>query len=169
MRTEYENFCRLLIEMLENEEAKENIDICKSQSEAAIKKLEKELQLKLPSDYKLYLRDYGQVDFYHHEIYGIPWNPDQTLGSRGIEGFLDTYLVVYGIGDGSLICLDTSKNNGDCPVILWDFDGTNEIISTSFGSFLLETFWNTLIEKKIDLRKYQHLKPSQKGWNHPSG
>lgn len=126
-----------------------------------INKAKKKLNVNLPADYIDFLSRYGAINFGSEEIYGIIstefYNssiPDAiwyTLKEREESSIPKNFIIIYESGYGELFCISTDYIDIDPPIKsfipgLELFEQPFEIISESFGSFLLEK-----IESEIKL------------------
>jgi hypothetical protein len=124
--------------------------------ETLILAAEKMLEVSFPPIYRRFLSEFGAGNFGPFEIYGVIhsdfWQsgvPDSiwyTLTERRDAGIPNRLVVIGGVGDGSLFCLDLDamNNEGESPVVMIE-PGLNpahgrqwETVASDFGSFLLE-------------------------------
>lgn len=115
---------------------------------------EQELNIVLPKDYKKFLTKYGCGNFGSEEIFGVGVKPIgipsviwATKQQRIAEPtFPLNFVVIYNVGLGEIICLDTSPMKKEiCSVISWKLGrahGEQNLgpIANSFSEFVLEKF-----------------------------
>ncbi|MEG0732838.1 MAG: SMI1/KNR4 family protein [Vagococcus sp.] len=124
-------------------------------SDLLLIKAEKELSVAFPSDYRLFLKEYGALSFGAEEFYGIVredfYNsrvPDgiwYTLTERKQVNMPKYLVVIYDTTMGELYCLNYNKlNKNNEPMVTSYFPGfdeeiqKHEVIAESFGDFLLD-------------------------------
>jgi hypothetical protein len=119
------------------------------------------LKVSFSGSYEQFHREYGWARFGHEHlspysalaigVYGlgsdIPTHLDlvkNTVAERTEnEPSLPSHLVpVMGDGGGNHYCLDTSKIEGECPIIFWDHEAdegqATKRVSQSFESWLIK-------------------------------
>ena len=123
------------------------------QSEALLKEAEHELSLKFPPSYRRFLTRYGCGDVAGLEVYGLLRDDFENSGvpdtvwvtkqQRKI-GLPDSLLVVSDSGDGSFFALDADNTSEDheYAVVRYGVNGLMEVVSESFGKFLLDELLN---------------------------
>lgn len=103
--------------------------------------VEQELGVRLPEEYKSFLRKYGIYEYAGGEIYGvtekmvdlgeIPCVIGATRNAQKIFALPKEYLVINHTGfEDEIVCLDT-KTGG----IYLIHQGTSELIADSFGEW----------------------------------
>ena len=127
-------------------------------SEEFITKLEARLAVKLPSSYKMFLRDYGFLGVEGLEFYG-EWERDRIGGGipsfvwatessreRGEIGHQEIRVMASGYGPNFVIDCSEKDDDGESPVYLVSVsvdENTGEIsynrkkVADSFGEFFL--------------------------------
>lgn len=112
-------------------------------SESQIENSMKALSVAFPESYKAFLSDFGGGDVGGEIIFGITNNEEDdiviaTQMERSVG--LPKNLVIIGFWNDTLVCLDTSKMNGEeCPVVEVNYDYSEiEVIADTFGKFLYE-------------------------------
>lgn len=128
--------------------AKEIIDMDATEFVGGVSKSEienamKTLSVTFPESYKAFLTDFGGGDAGGEIIFGITNNEENdiviaTKMERSVG--LPKNLIIIGFWNDTLVCLDTSKRNGEeCPVVEVNDDYTKiEVIAETFGKFLYE-------------------------------
>lgn len=106
--------------------------------EEKIKEGERELGLKLPEEYKEFLRQYGQGGIGGAEIIGVGKNKkllfvDETLKYRSYG--ISSKLVVVENCDEWIYCIDCD----DATVVEW-YDGEETLVFKDFETYLFERF-----------------------------
>ncbi|WP_080425503.1 SMI1/KNR4 family protein [Burkholderia ubonensis] len=99
----------------------EHADECRvygTRSEASVLDAEKILGVTFPGDYRAFVRDFGAVDFYGFEIYGVLGDQPSLESSvpscvwitqsERTRGLPADYLVIGSSGDGYTYALSTS-------------------------------------------------------------
>lgn len=125
-----------------------------------IDRAEAMLGLTFPTLYRRFLTEFGIGGFGSSEVYGIVENqlniiaqPDvvwNTLDARETPFFPREYIVIYGTGNGELMCLDIGKEPDKASVVAL-FPGVApheqfiETIASDFGEFVLQ-----LVKRAID-------------------
>jgi len=124
----------------------ENDDFTGPVDESRIEQIENMLDVTLPEDYKWFVRNFGHGGIAGVEILGvakteIPTCVRYTQRYREEHG-LPRSLIVIENCDEWVFCLDTSElNNGECPVIDWDYLGNVGVQRyKNFYTFLLDEF-----------------------------
>ena len=92
----------------------------KKHNQQRINEIQKALGVSLPKDYVYFLINYGELDLWGIEIYGTNMNPKHTERLRKLGSdpdYFPRYLVgIYEEGDGTSICIDTSRDN---KIVCW--------------------------------------------------
>ncbi|WP_035437986.1 SMI1/KNR4 family protein [Bacillus sp. UNC322MFChir4.1] len=122
-------------------EFEEERDFHGSVDESLINEIEKKLQCTFPESYRWFLKNYGGGG-----VLGIDLTCVGSLDNSPI--ILDTeayrkmdmpreYVVIWDLGE-YLYCLDTTNlENGECPVVTWDFVSKKTIFEAkNFYEFL---------------------------------
>lgn len=113
-----------------------------------IDNFEKELSLRLGSEYKNFLKEFGTLEIEYFEFYGI-YGDNKSLPSaihatkyarENIENFPKDLIVFYETGDGSFYCVKE-----DDSVFLCNYNRCNSI-RKSFKGFIFEKL-GTLIHE----------------------
>ncbi len=130
--------------------------------EQKVEAAEEILGLTFPPSYRRFLLDLGVGGFGSQEIYGI--TPGDLTGASVPNGIWYTLIkreraalpkelvVVYGVGDGELFCIDTGvRKDGECPVIAYQpgfpsSEQRREVVAEDFGALLLELVQRELLE-----------------------
>lgn len=86
-------------------------------SEDLVRQAEQKLNLKFPETYRQFLLEYGAGSFGAEQIYGVfkenfenSQTPDAvwfTLTTRREVEFPNSYIIIYGVGDGEVFCIKT--------------------------------------------------------------
>lgn len=122
--------------------------------ESLVVAAEEKLDVKFPSTYRRFLREYGAGSFGSEEIYGvidenfeesrIPNGIWYTLNERKRYKLPYHLVVIYEPGDGDIFCLDlNSVEKGEALVIAYNSayppeEQRKEVIAKDFGEFLLD-------------------------------
>lgn len=155
------------LDLIESNFTPEERDFCGNQSLTTIKKAENILDVKFPKSYKIFLEKYGCGGVGSLDIYGLikdeDFNP-KNIPFIAVPNAVWTTLqwhrdfnhplhliIISGVGDGSVYCLDTSQMDmeEECPVVLcpvgYDEMAPNlEVIAEDFGQFFL-----AMVQKQI--------------------
>lgn len=113
-----------------------------------VQKLENDLGVSLPQDYQAFLKDYGAIDFFGIEIYGltqIDYLKDTSIPStfwmtesERKQGLPSKYVVIGVSGDGTTYAIDTESME-IVGYSNYKFENNNFLkIFNSFNDFLLE-------------------------------
>jgi len=109
-------------------------------SDEKIEKIEIDLQVKLPNEYRAFLKEYGMLIGFGVEIFGYGKN-DIISVSRETKRFRDLGLeknhIVIQNCDEWIYCIKLSEELEKCPVISWDRGNTAPLeVSSSFNKYL---------------------------------
>ncbi|HVE45245.1 MAG TPA: SMI1/KNR4 family protein [Acidimicrobiales bacterium] len=114
-----------------------------------IARAERDLAVTFPTNYRLYLREFGWIEIGSAELFGlghdVPFHLDLvriTVSERTEMHPLTPHNLIPLLNDGggNLACLDTSRSEqGDCPVVFQDHE-LDEIrdVCGSFLAWLVE-------------------------------
>ena len=122
-------------------------------TDAAIARAEAMLGLTFPALYRRFLTEFDIGGFGSEEVFGIADNepnrsrqPDVvlfTFDARNSPSFPHNYIVIYGLGNGEMMCLDTGKEPDKASVValfpgLAPYEQKIETIAADFGEFVLQ-------------------------------
>lgn len=123
-------------------------------SQTTISQLESDLQVNLPIDYKSFLMEFGTVDFFGIEIYGLiddDFKNDKAVPSmfwmttdERKHGLPNEFVVIGSSGDGITYCINC-KNEEIFGYV--DYSFTEETLTVYFKSFLI------FLKEQIDIAK----------------
>lgn len=125
--------------MIEYKELKEQIaalddaDINGSHSDHEIFLAEKALNVSLPSSFKFYLKEWGNISFGHVEFLGLTNTKDfsksgypnfvwYNLLKRNENDFPEKFIIFQSINNEFFSCLDIENRfeDGECKIIIWN-------------------------------------------------
>lgn len=123
-----------------------------------IEQYEQALNLRFPHSFRQYLLQYGNLYFYHCQIFGITSNINDQLPNvifaqriyQKIGLIKDKMIPLSTSADGSLYAIDTAitDKTGENPVIKINEDGKAKIAFDNFSEFLIKLFKDTLVYVK---------------------
>ncbi|MBC6308205.1 SMI1/KNR4 family protein [Listeria sp. FSL L7-1582] len=126
------------------EEYQEEKDFYGTIKNEDINKIEKELAIKIPEQYRAFILEYGSGGICGVDIEGI----EGELGSSMLQatiryrelGLASEYIVVYDLGD-YVVCMDTNQAGEDSKVYSWERTSNNpEVRYETFDQFLEDYF-----------------------------
>jgi hypothetical protein len=137
------------------------MDFVGPRPEEVVRQAEQILGLVFPPTYRRFLLEYGAGGYGYIEIYGIVNNEDLTVKGvpNGIWYTLDerttsqlppSYVVIYNDGEGSLACLDCSRQGVEAPVIEFtpgrSYNPGDKLMS-DFGKFF---YWLVKLAQEVE-------------------